>query len=59
MSSCNIAVIGAGVIGLSSAVRIVEEYRKLIEQEIARFPLRVTVYADKFTPETTSDGAGT
>ena len=43
----SIAVVGAGVIGLSSAVYILE-----------RDPtLKVTIIADKFSPNTTSDGA--
>ncbi|KAK6179868.1 hypothetical protein SNE40_012125 [Patella caerulea] len=43
-----ICVIGAGVIGLSSAVRIQD-----------RFPnIDITIIADKFSPNTTSDGAG-
>ncbi|XP_070555453.1 D-aspartate oxidase-like [Ptychodera flava] len=43
----NIAVIGAGVIGLASAVNILEEIPNVT----------VTVLADKFSPNTTSDGA--
>lgn len=43
-----IAVIGAGVIGLSSALRI----RELLPQA------EVTVFADKFPPFTTSDVSG-
>ena len=43
-----VAVIGAGCIGLSAATVIQE-----------RFPqLPVTIFADKFSPGTTSDGAG-
>jgi len=43
----SIAVVGAGVIGLSSAVTILE-----------RDPsLKVTLIADSFSPNTTSDGA--
>ena len=43
----SIAVVGAGVIGLSSAVTILE-----------RDPtLKVTLIADAFSPNTTSDGA--
>lgn len=43
----SIAVVGAGVIGLSSAVCILE-----------RDPtVKVTLIADKFSPNTTSDGA--
>ncbi|XP_070555494.1 D-aspartate oxidase-like [Ptychodera flava] len=43
----NIAVIGAGVMGLASAVRILENIPRVT----------VTVMADKFSPNTTSDGA--
>ena len=43
-----VAIIGAGVIGLSCATVIQE-----------KFPhLPVTIFADKFSPGTTSDGAG-
>ncbi len=43
-----VAVIGAGVIGLSAATVLQE-----------RFPhLPITIFADKFSPGTTSDGAG-
>lgn len=43
----NVAVIGAGIIGLSSAYIIKKEHPEV----------DVTVFADKFTPNTTSDGA--
>ncbi|XP_071836960.1 D-aspartate oxidase-like isoform X2 [Apostichopus japonicus] len=42
-----VAVIGAGVIGLSTALRILQ---KLPDVEM-------TIFADKFTPDTTGDGA--
>ncbi|XP_075070225.1 D-amino-acid oxidase isoform X2 [Mixophyes fleayi] len=47
----HVAVIGAGVIGLSTALCIHEQYHRSVQ------PLRIEVYADKFTPLTTSDGA--
>ncbi|XP_068995103.1 D-amino-acid oxidase-like isoform X2 [Embiotoca jacksoni] len=46
-----VAVIGAGVIGLSTAQSIYEEYHSIVS------PLTIEVYADRFTPLTTSDGA--
>ncbi|XP_029916227.1 D-amino-acid oxidase [Myripristis murdjan] len=46
-----VAVIGAGVIGLSTAQSIYEQYHSVVS------PLTVEVYADCFTPLTTSDGA--
>ena len=46
-----VAVIGAGVIGLSTAQCILEQHRS------AGGPLSLEVYADRFTPLTTSDGA--
>ncbi|XP_014350132.1 D-amino-acid oxidase isoform X2 [Latimeria chalumnae] len=46
-----VVVIGAGVIGLSTALCIYDRYHSIIQ------PLEIKVYADKFTPLTTSDGA--
>lgn len=46
-----VAVIGAGVIGLSTAQSIYEQYHSVVT------PLTIEVYADRFTPLTTSDGA--
>uniref|UniRef100_A0A8C4T0G4 D-amino-acid oxidase n=1 Tax=Erpetoichthys calabaricus TaxID=27687 RepID=A0A8C4T0G4_ERPCA len=46
-----VAVIGAGVIGLSSALCIHDRYHSKVT------PLSIDVYADRFTPLTTSDGA--
>lgn len=46
-----VAVIGAGVSGLSTAQSIYEQYHSIIS------PLTIEVYADRFTPLTTSDGA--
>uniref|UniRef100_A0A3Q3XBS6 D-amino-acid oxidase n=1 Tax=Mola mola TaxID=94237 RepID=A0A3Q3XBS6_MOLML len=46
-----VAVIGAGVIGLSTAQSIYEQYHAVVS------PLTIEVYADRFTPLTTSDGA--
>ncbi|XP_047236202.1 D-amino-acid oxidase-like [Girardinichthys multiradiatus] len=46
-----VAVVGAGVIGLSTAQSIYEHYHSMVS------PLTIEVYADRFTPLTTSDGA--
>ncbi|XP_036383525.1 D-amino-acid oxidase-like [Megalops cyprinoides] len=46
-----VAVVGAGVIGLSTAQCIYEQYHSTVS------PLTIEVYADRFTPLTTSDGA--
>uniref|UniRef100_A0A663MS48 D-amino-acid oxidase n=1 Tax=Athene cunicularia TaxID=194338 RepID=A0A663MS48_ATHCN len=46
-----VAVIGAGVIGLSTALCIHQQYHGLVPS------LEVEVYADRSTPHTTSDGA--
>lgn len=40
-----IAILGAGIIGVTCAARILEEFEGC----------KVTVYADKFSPDTTSD----
>jgi glycine/D-amino acid oxidase-like deaminating enzyme len=47
----NLAVLGAGVMGLTSAT-------VLSEMKLGGVNVGVTVYADKFTPHTTSDVAG-
>ena len=44
-----VAIIGAGVIGLSVGGCLAETYGKQLD---------LTIIADKFTPDTTSDGAG-
>ncbi|XP_051887821.1 D-amino-acid oxidase-like isoform X2 [Pristis pectinata] len=46
-----VAVIGAGVIGLSSAQCIINRFQPTVKS------LTVVIYADTFTPNTTSDGA--
>lgn len=46
-----VAVIGAGVIGLSTAQSIYQHCHSTVH------PLIIDVYADRFTPLTTSDGA--
>ncbi|XP_058137501.1 D-amino-acid oxidase isoform X2 [Dasypus novemcinctus] len=46
-----VVVIGAGVIGLSTALCIHERYHAILQ------PLDVTVYADRFTPFTCTDVA--
>ncbi|NXK85651.1 OXDA oxidase, partial [Formicarius rufipectus] len=46
-----VAVIGAGVMGLSSALCIHEQFQGLLPE------LELQLYADRFTPHTTSDGA--
>ncbi|NXM56789.1 OXDA oxidase, partial [Illadopsis cleaveri] len=46
-----VAIIGAGVIGLSSALCVHEQFHGLVPS------LELEVYADRFTPHTTSDGA--
>lgn len=50
-SEMRVAVIGAGVIGLSTAQSVYENYQSIVS------PLTIEVYADRFTPLTTSDGA--
>ncbi|XP_078237957.1 D-amino-acid oxidase isoform X2 [Pogona vitticeps] len=50
-TTMRVAVIGAGVIGLSTAFCIHDRYHSTVQ------PLEIEVYADKFTPYTTSDGA--
>ncbi|XP_075754905.1 D-amino-acid oxidase isoform X3 [Pelodiscus sinensis] len=50
-AAMRVAVIGAGVIGLSTALCICDQYHSVIQ------PLEIEVYADRYTPLTTSDGA--
>ena len=45
-SKLKVAVVGAGVIGLSAALHLTERFPGLLD---------VTVIADRFTPDTTSD----
>lgn len=47
----NIAVIGAGVNGVASAIKILEHY--LAEGK----PISVTIISEDFTPNTTGDGS--
>ena len=49
LSKPRVAVIGAGVIGLSVGVCLAETYGEQLD---------LTIMAEKFTPDTTSDGAG-
>ncbi|NXN17276.1 OXDA oxidase, partial [Indicator maculatus] len=46
-----VAVLGAGVIGLSTALCLHQQYHSLLPS------LQLEVYADHYTPNTTSDGA--
>ncbi len=48
-STPRIAVVGAGVIGLSVGLCLLETYKKQLD---------VTIVAEKFSPDTTSDHAG-
>ncbi|KAH8329033.1 hypothetical protein KR074_001984 [Drosophila pseudoananassae] len=48
----NIAVIGAGVNGVASAIKILEHYLKEGKTQI-----RVTILSEEFTPKTTGDGS--
>ena len=53
-STINCAILGAGVIGLSTALRLIES----IGVQVNKSNFKITVIADKFDLETTSDGAG-
>ena len=44
----SVCVVGAGVVGLSTALCVLDKYPYL----------KVTIIADKFTPNTTGDGTG-
>ena len=44
-----VVIVGAGVIGLSTGLCLLETYRNQLD---------VTVMANRFTPDTTSDHAG-
>lgn len=48
----NVAVIGAGVNGVSSAIKILEHYQKERCENV-----QVTIISDEFTPNTTGDGS--
>jgi len=47
-----VAVIGAGVNGVSSAIKILEHY-----QNEKKINVQVTIISDEFTPNTTGDGS--
>lgn len=51
-----IAILGAGVIGLSTAERLIERYKELNLSKTC--PIDITIISDAFAKETTSDGAG-
>ncbi|XP_018953554.2 D-amino-acid oxidase, tandem duplicate 2 isoform X1 [Cyprinus carpio] len=51
LADMRVCIIGAGVIGLSTAQSIYQHFHSRIS------PLTIEVYADVFTPLTTSDGA--
>ncbi|XP_016971196.1 LOW QUALITY PROTEIN: D-aspartate oxidase [Drosophila rhopaloa] len=48
----NVAVIGAGVNGVASAIKILEHY-----VSEGKTPIRVTIISEDFTPNTTGDGS--
>lgn len=48
----NVAVIGAGVNGVSSAIKILEHYKQEKRENV-----QVTIISDEFTPHTTGDGS--
>jgi len=48
----NIAVIGAGVNGVASAIKILEHY-----VNDGKTPIKVTIISEDFTPNTTGDGS--
>ena len=50
ISPSRVVVVGAGVVGLSTAVHLCEKLGGQVE---------VTVMADRFSPDTTADQAGT
>lgn len=52
----NIAILGAGIIGLSTAHRLIELYEK--ENPNKQSKLNLTIISDRFQKDTTSDGAG-
>lgn len=54
LAKTRVCVLGAGVIGLSTALRIQEE-----SSDWGDSPgVEVTLVADRFSPDTTSDGSG-
>jgi len=53
-----IAVVGAGVCGLSSAVALQDALAAATGPTALASGYTITVIADKWTPDTTSDGAG-
>ena len=51
-----IVILGAGIIGLKTAQRLIEAFEENVDDKSLR--LDITIISEKFAEETTSDGAG-
>ena len=56
MISKKIAILGAGVVGLTTAERLIEVFEQ--NNKLADRKLDITIIAESFGKDTTSDGAG-
>ena len=52
----NIAILGGGIIGLTTAHQLLELYEKAYKS--TNKPLNITIFGENYGNETTSDGAG-
>ena len=52
--SKDIVILGAGIVGLSTANRLIE----ILEQKLTTNSFKITIISEKFQKDTTSDGAG-
>jgi len=54
LNNRKIVILGAGIVGLTSATRLIENFEKVNKQNA----LDITIISDNFDLDTTSDGAG-
>jgi hypothetical protein len=58
LASKRIVILGAGIVGLSTAHRLIELYEKANHTVSCLRNLDIEIISEKFLKDTTSDGAG-
>ena len=58
LATKRIIILGAGIVGLSTAHRLIELYEKVNAKETYLKNLNIEIISEKFLKDTTSDGAG-